>query len=115
MVDTRSHRPDPTCLQLYRATRFWSRLRGLHAYPSLRWHTGLWISPCNAVHTFGLDYTIDVVFLNRNRNRLRVVQRMAPGRIAVCLGAKSAVELPAGYYALYPDVLSEIERVLKDR
>ena len=58
--------------------------------------SGLWIAPCEAVHTFGMKFPIDVVFLDRHNrvNGLRVSLR--PRRIAVCLSAHSVLELPEG-------------------
>ncbi len=57
---------------------------------------GLWIAPCEAIHTIGMRFPIDVLFLSRTRKVLKVKERMPPGRIAVCLWAHSVLELPAG-------------------
>ena len=99
-------------LILHRATGFWARLRGLHALPRLVGHRGLWLRPCNAVHTFGLAYTIDLVFLDARHNVVKTVTCVAPNRMAVCLGARSVVELPAGYCAGNADYPSAIRRAL---
>jgi uncharacterized membrane protein (UPF0127 family) len=98
---------------LYRATNFWSRMRGLHAYPALSGHRGLWLFPCNAIQTFGLAAEIDVVFLDICGRILRRVDCLAPNRIAFCLPAKSVVELPRGYCARYPHYLAAIHRSLR--
>ena len=99
-------------LTLRKATTFWNRLRGLHAWPGLPWHTGLYLSPCRAIHTFGMAYAIDVVFLDAAGKPLKQISNMAPGRIAFCLRAASAIELPAGYCLAYPAYLRAIERCL---
>lgn len=57
---------------------------------------GLWIAPCEAVHTFGMKFPIDVVFLDRKRKVLKVRENMPRGRISACLWAHSVLELPAG-------------------
>ena len=57
---------------------------------------GLWLVPCEAVHTFGMRFTIDVAFLNRKRKVLKIRKEMPRRRIAFCLRAHSALELPAG-------------------
>lgn len=89
-------------LTLNRATGFWARLRGLHAWPILAGHSGLWLHPCNAVHSFGLGYEIDLVFLDARREVLKTVHSLASNRVAFCLFARSVVELPAGYCKAYP-------------
>ena len=37
---------------------------------------GLWIVPCEGVHTFGMKFPIDVVFLNRKKKVLKVRPNM---------------------------------------
>ncbi|HEY9573367.1 MAG TPA: DUF192 domain-containing protein [Pusillimonas sp.] len=98
----------PRRLQLFVARTFRQRLQGLHAYPKLSWHTGLCIRPCNAIHTFGLTYAIDVIFLDRRGRIVKRVDRLLPWRVAICLKAACAVELPAGYCAAYPDFAQRI-------
>lgn len=75
------------------------RRTGLLRHDQLEPGDGLWISPCEAVHTFGMKFPIDVVFLNRKRKVLKIKENVAPGRIAVCLRAHSVLELPAGTVA----------------
>ncbi|HEY9279404.1 MAG TPA: DUF192 domain-containing protein [Eoetvoesiella sp.] len=107
----RCHPPGPR-LQLDYALDFWARLRGLHGYPTLSAHRGLWIFPCNAVHTFRLGYAIDLVFLGADYRLLKRVERLRPNRIAVHTAARSVVELPAGYCASNPCFLLAIHEAL---
>ena len=59
--------------------------------------TGLWIVPCNGIHTFGMRYPIDVAYLESKERVLRVYHRLAPFRLAaLMLNAQSVLELPAG-------------------
>ncbi|HYP06159.1 MAG TPA: DUF192 domain-containing protein, partial [Bryobacteraceae bacterium] len=44
-----------------------SRRTGLLRHTGLAPGEGLWIVPCEAVHTFGMNFAIDVVFLSRSR------------------------------------------------
>jgi uncharacterized membrane protein (UPF0127 family) len=60
---------------------------------------GLWIAPCEAVHTFGMKFTIDVLFLDRQRRVRKVRERMVPRRLSACLTAHSVLELPEGTIA----------------
>ena len=57
---------------------------------------GLWIAPCEAVHTIGMKFPIDVLFLNRERSVLKIRHNMKQWRMAACLRAYSVLELPAG-------------------
>ncbi len=86
---------DPTLI-VCSAAGFWARTRGLIGRPPPRPGTGLWLSPCRWVHTFGMRYPIDVVFLDRDRTVLEVVT-VAPWRLSPWVGAaESVVELIAG-------------------
>jgi len=78
------------------ATTFLSRLRGLLFTAGLAEGEGLLISPCWAIHTFGMTYPIAAVFLDQEKRVCRVDDYLPPGRIAVCRSAASVIELPAG-------------------
>jgi len=72
------------------------RRTGLLKHSSLEPGTGLWIVPCEGVHTFGMKFAIDVLFLNKKRKVLKVRPAMPKRRIALSLLAHSVLELPAG-------------------
>ncbi len=59
----------------------------------------MWIAPCEAIHTFGMKFPIDVLFLNREKKVLKVRQNMPKSRISVSIWAHSVLELPAGAIA----------------
>lgn len=75
------------------------RRRGLLKHNGLEPGEGLWIAPCEAVHTIGMKFAIDVLFLDRKRKVLKVKPAMKRGRIAACLWAHSVLELPSGMAA----------------
>lgn len=72
------------------------RRKGLLGRDSLEPGEGLWIVPCEAVHTFAMRFAIDLVYLDRKRRVLKVRHRVPPSRISGCLRAHSVLELPAG-------------------
>ena len=72
---------------------------GLLKHESLPPGEGLWIAPCEAIHTFGMKFPIDVLFLNREKKVLKVRQNMPKSRISVSIWAHSVLELPAGAIA----------------
>lgn len=75
------------------------RRTGLLKHAGLAKGQGLWIVPCEAVHTFGMKFSIDVLFLNKKRKVLKIREDMGRRRIALCLWAHSVLELPAGTIA----------------
>ena len=85
-----------TPLHVYEATGFWTRARGLLGRTRLADHEALWIRPCNSVHTIGMGYPIDLLFMDREQRVLRVLHRVEPLRLATSRGAHSTMELAAG-------------------
>jgi uncharacterized membrane protein (UPF0127 family) len=72
------------------------RRTGLLKHTGLTPGEGLWIVPSEGVHTFAMKFTIDVLFLNRQRKVLKIRPRMGKRRIALSLRAHSVLELPEG-------------------
>lgn len=83
-------------LTLVPAEDFRSRLVGLIGRRPLDPGVGLWLRPCDAVHTVGLRFAIDVVFVDAAGRVKRVDECVRPWRVRICLGAHSVVELAAG-------------------
>jgi uncharacterized membrane protein (UPF0127 family) len=69
---------------------------GLLKHTSLPKGQGLWIAPCEAIHTFGMKFAIDVLYLDRKRKVLKVRADMGRRKLSACLRAYSVLELPAG-------------------
>jgi uncharacterized protein len=72
------------------------RRTGLLKHSGLAPGEGLWIAPSEGVHTFGMKFPIDVVFLTRKKKVLKVRPNMVRSRISFSLRAHSVLELPAG-------------------
>ncbi len=75
------------------------RRQGLLRSDTLRNGEGLWIIPCEAIHTFQMKFSIDAVFVDRARQVRKVCANLTPWRVAGCLRADSVLELPAGVVA----------------
>lgn len=72
------------------------RRKGLLGRESLSPGEGLWIVPCESVHTFFMRFPIDLVYLDRE-NRIRKVRNaVGAWRLSACFSAHSILELPAG-------------------
>lgn len=78
------------------ANQFFSRLRGLLFKPALKLDEALLISPCKSVHTLGMRYPIDIVFLSPDYQILKIVNDCMPLRLASCPQAKHTLELLSG-------------------
>lgn len=73
-----------------------ARRKGLLGRQDIEEGAGLWIAPCEAIHTFGMKMRIDVLFLDAKFRILKIVEAMRPRRIAICLAASSVLELDPG-------------------
>jgi uncharacterized membrane protein (UPF0127 family) len=73
-----------------------SRNKGLLSRDGLAPDGGLWIIPCQSVHTFFMRFTIDLVYLDSRKRVKKVRSAVGAGRISFCLTAQSVIELPAG-------------------
>ncbi|MGH9585148.1 MAG: DUF192 domain-containing protein [Bryobacteraceae bacterium] len=73
-----------------------ARRQGLLGVDRLEPGAGIWIAPCEAVHTFGMRIPIDIVFLARDRTVKKIVPSLKPWRIAACPTAASVLEMEAG-------------------
>jgi uncharacterized protein len=73
-----------------------SRNKGLLQRDSLPAGQALILAPCNSIHTFFMRFSIDVLFMSRNGQVLRLARTLAPWRIAMAWRAAAVVELPAG-------------------
>jgi uncharacterized protein len=78
------------------AKTFLERARGLLFSPKLCANQGLWIERCSSIHTFGMIYPLDVLFVDINGVVIRVASNVKPFRFCICPGARSVVELTAG-------------------
>ncbi len=57
---------------------------------------GLWIVPSSGVHTIGMLFPIDLIFLSKEKEVVHVEEYVRPFRISkVSLKAQSVLELPA--------------------
>jgi uncharacterized membrane protein (UPF0127 family) len=80
------------------ADTHWTRLRGLlgRGPDDFRNGSGLWIVPCHGVHTLGMGFAIDVVYLDRDLKVIHVETDLQPWRFApVRRIATSVLELPS--------------------
>jgi uncharacterized protein len=76
-----------------------ARRKGLLGVERLAGGVGLWIAPCEAIHTFGMRMPIDAIFLDHHFFIRKLRAQLPPRRISACLSAASVLELEAGTLA----------------
>jgi uncharacterized membrane protein (UPF0127 family) len=77
--------------------RTWRQRRvGLGRLDELPCDRALHILRCPAVHTIGMRFPLDLVWLDRRGAVVRVDRDVPPGRQRVCLRARSVVECRGG-------------------
>jgi uncharacterized protein len=73
------------------------RVRGFLFRPPPAAGEGILLSPCRAVHMFGVGFSLDVVFISENGHVVATYRDLAPWRRSRLHGsALHALELPAG-------------------
>ena len=72
-------------------------LKGLLGTRSLDVEAGIWLKPCKSIHTLGMVYPIDVVFLDQEHHICRLVHAVSPLRFCFApRQTRSVLELSAG-------------------
>jgi hypothetical protein len=72
-----------------------SRLLGLALLRSGRAGAGLLIPRCRSVHTFGMRFPIDALFLDEADHVIELRRAVPPCRVIRCPGAMAVLELPS--------------------
>lgn len=76
-----------------------ARNKGLLGRSTLPSGSGLWIVPCESVHTFFMKFPIDLIYIDRQKRVKKVRNNVGPWRLSACLTAHSIIELPVGVIA----------------
>jgi len=72
-----------------------SRRRGLLGRSGLGSGEGLYLTPCEWLHTFGMRFCIDVAFLSPSGKVLAVYHSLRPNRLSrIVWSASGALEIP---------------------
>jgi hypothetical protein len=73
-----------------------ARRKGLLGRDGLPAGEGIWIVPCESVHTFAMRFPIDLIYLDRHKKVKKVRTGVAPWRMSACLSAHSVLEFASG-------------------
>lgn len=77
------------------ATTLRARLLGLAGLAREDGGAGLLIPRCASVHTFGMRFQLDLVFLDRDGRELAIHRRVPPRRLRWHRGAAAVLEIPS--------------------
>ena len=82
------------------AESIFTRMKGLIGKTSLASGSGLLLKPCKAVHTFGMRFDIDIVFLDKENHVIKIIEALKPNRMtAIYREASTVLELSGGEMA----------------
>ena len=94
---TKNMMPDPTVFtKLEIADTFKGRLVGLLNRESLSPQSALLLTNCCSVHTFGMRFSIDIAFLDKDGYVLSLIDSLGRFRSASCRQASHTLESRAG-------------------
>ena len=80
-----------------KADNFLTRLVGLLKRTTLGPEEALWLMPSRGIHTIGMKFPIDIVFLNKSHHVVGLMAGLAPYRISpIHFNGYSVLELPNG-------------------
>ncbi len=74
-----------------------ARMRGLLGTEDLPAGAGLWIRPCRGIHSIGMKYAFDALFIGPDRKVVAAYRSFPRNRVSrIFWSADGVLELPAG-------------------
>jgi uncharacterized protein len=83
-----------------------ARLLGLALLDEMPREAALRIPRCRSVHTFGMRFAVDVLFLDGAGRVLHVAEHVPPRRVLACARAREVLEARAGCGARFAAALA---------
>ena len=98
-------------LRVAAADTSFTRLKGLIGRFHLRSDEGIWVVPSNGVHTLGVFFRLDLIYLDESQEVIEVIEYFPKFRIApLRIRAASVLELPQ--YTIYSSQTQKGDRLL---
>src|SRR4051812_16147755 len=95
-LDALPGRELPGGLRIAEAAGRAARLQGLARLDAMPERLALHIPRCRSVHTFTMRFPLDLIWLSREGEPVRVDRAVPPRRLRTCLRARSVIEANAG-------------------
>jgi uncharacterized protein len=84
--------------KVFTADNFIQRSLGLILRKPLEYDEAFLIANCRSIHTIGMRYNIDVLFIDKNSRVIASFKNISPWRITPCIGeASSVIEFRSGF------------------
>jgi len=83
-------------IEVHVAGTFRERSRGLARMTPLPPDHALHLPRCKSIHTFGMRFALDLVWLGGQDDVVRIDHDVPPRRLRNCVRARSVVEIAAG-------------------
>lgn len=88
---------DRTSIQnVMQTDSIFERMRGLLGRAPLLSDQALLITSCSSIHTFFMQYPIDLAFINNNWQIKKLIHALKPFRLAWSPGSSMVLEMPGG-------------------
>ncbi|MFT6099109.1 MAG: uncharacterized membrane protein (UPF0127 family) [Arenicella sp.] len=81
---------------LVKVEKYFERLKGLITKSSISERDAYWFNNCSSIHMFGMSFSIDVIFLSKELQVVKLVENLKPWRVALSTKAKSILEVKSG-------------------
>lgn len=96
------------------ANTFFKRLKGLMFRQELSPGSGIYLYPCNAIHTFFMKFPIDVLYIDKDWRIVGMEEHLQPGKVGKKFSAAtSVIELESGSIRLNSIQRGQIVKLLK--
>jgi len=100
---------------LMEAKTFFKRLKGLMFTKNLPPQSALYINPCKGIHTYFMNYNIDVLYLDINYKILSIDENMEPRKVGKFRKkAVSVIELSSGRVKATKIQVGQVVEVIKE-
>lgn len=103
------------CQNVIIAKSFLKRLKGLMFTKELSPDSAIYIYPCGQIHTFFMNYNIDVLYLDHTNTILAIDEDMKPGKVGKKVkGAVAVIELLGGRARESDVKIGQVIKITKD-
>lgn len=82
---------------IFIASNLFRRIKGLLGEKVFLPDQAIILEPCNSVHTFFMHFSIDVLFIDKNYQVIKIIPNLNPNKIScIYWHASRVIELPSG-------------------
>ncbi|WBW95548.1 DUF192 domain-containing protein [Oceanirhabdus sp. W0125-5] len=100
---------------LIEANSFFKRFKGLMFTKNLPPQSALYIKPCKGIHTYFMNYNIDVLYLDNNNKILSIDENMEPRKVGKFRKkAVTVIELSSGRIRETKTQIGQVVEIIKE-